>query len=324
MNTINWVNNLKVIGIIAVVLGHIASPLGTFIYSWHMPLFFIISGFFINIESDCKTFLFKNFKRLLIPYFIFCFIGIFVEEFKRELLNRDPLDIINTIKNMFLFMDSGALSGHYGQVLWFLPTLFFSKIMFFLLMKFIRNTFLILLLCFVLFVLSFHLELFFSLDESMNVVIFILIGFYIYRIPDKFIFFISFLSMVFVFTILYFGNIPILDIANKNYGEPIVNLLWATCLIIMIISLLKKIKIEKVQLYLDTIGLYAMTIYLIHPYTNNIAHLIVRQFINKFNFDEGIMSLWYLKLFISGGLLMTLIIFFEKIKERYFKNVFKT
>ena len=324
MNTINWVNNLKVIGIIAVVLGHIASPFGAFIYSWHMPLFFIISGFFINVELDCKTFIFKNFNRLIVPYFIFCFIGILIEELKRELLNRDPLDIIYTIKNMLLFMDSGALSGHYGQVLWFLPTLFFSKIIFFLLIKFIKNAIFILLLCFTLFVLSFHLELFFSLDESINVIIFILIGFYIYKISDKLIFLISFFSIVFLFIILYFGNIPILDIANKNYSEPIINLIWATCLILVLISLSKILQIKKLQAYFDIIGLHTMLIYLIHPYTNNIAHVIVRQFINKFNFDGGLMSLWYLKFLISGGLLMSLVIFFEKLKKRYLSNVSKT
>lgn len=43
-----WVDKLKAIGIISVVLGHIKSPFGFFIFSWHMPLFFFVSGFFIN------------------------------------------------------------------------------------------------------------------------------------------------------------------------------------------------------------------------------------------------------------------------------------
>ena len=34
-----WVDFLKMIGILAVILGHIANPFGKFIYSWHMPLF---------------------------------------------------------------------------------------------------------------------------------------------------------------------------------------------------------------------------------------------------------------------------------------------
>ncbi len=46
---LNWVDNLKAIGIFAVILGHISSPFSAFIYSWHMPLFFILAGFFINL-----------------------------------------------------------------------------------------------------------------------------------------------------------------------------------------------------------------------------------------------------------------------------------
>lgn len=36
---------LKAVSIIAVVLGHIASPFGQFIFAWHMPAFFFVSKF---------------------------------------------------------------------------------------------------------------------------------------------------------------------------------------------------------------------------------------------------------------------------------------
>ena len=67
---INWIDNLKAIGILAVILGHITSPFGTFIFSWHMPLFFILAGFFIKYEMSIKEFIIKEFKRLMMPYFV--------------------------------------------------------------------------------------------------------------------------------------------------------------------------------------------------------------------------------------------------------------
>ena len=57
---INWVNNIKVFGILAVILGHINSPFGGFIFSWHMPLFFIIAGFFIKFDMGWKVFIIKD------------------------------------------------------------------------------------------------------------------------------------------------------------------------------------------------------------------------------------------------------------------------
>lgn len=43
---IDWIDTAKGIGIIAVIIGHFHVPDLTMrlIYSWHMPLFFIISG----------------------------------------------------------------------------------------------------------------------------------------------------------------------------------------------------------------------------------------------------------------------------------------
>jgi fucose 4-O-acetylase-like acetyltransferase len=54
--SIQWVDALKTLGILAVILGHIASPMGQFIFSWHMPLFFVISGFFIKFNLPFNEF----------------------------------------------------------------------------------------------------------------------------------------------------------------------------------------------------------------------------------------------------------------------------
>ena len=71
----------KGIGIILVVIGHYI-PAGApkwyvhfidFIYYFHMPLFFIIAGYFYDRSTrrtDYLPFVWSKFQRLMIPYFI--------------------------------------------------------------------------------------------------------------------------------------------------------------------------------------------------------------------------------------------------------------
>ena len=86
---INWIETARGIGILLVVFGHaiadiipndpVLHNIFVFIYSFHMPLFFFISGY-VGIGglnnyhfSEKLNYWIKRFKRLMIPY---CFIGI--------------------------------------------------------------------------------------------------------------------------------------------------------------------------------------------------------------------------------------------------------
>ncbi len=73
----NWIDTARGYGIVLVIIGHImkedtAWQSGTlgFIYSFHMPLFFIISGYLLNVmKYSFKDFGKKRVKTLLYPYF---------------------------------------------------------------------------------------------------------------------------------------------------------------------------------------------------------------------------------------------------------------
>lgn len=62
----------KAIAIIAMVIGHAdcPGPIGAFIYEWHMPLFFICSGYFFSLRylNDEATFVKKRIKGLYLPF----------------------------------------------------------------------------------------------------------------------------------------------------------------------------------------------------------------------------------------------------------------
>ena len=65
-------NIAKGIGIVLMVAGHTGFPWNDFIGLFHMPLFFIISGYFFNAAyvDDKKKFIAKRMKRLYMPFVV--------------------------------------------------------------------------------------------------------------------------------------------------------------------------------------------------------------------------------------------------------------
>lgn len=74
MKRIEYIDILKGIGIILVVLGHVTQnkPLFQFIYAFHMPLFFFVAGLFLRNKFG---FIKSHARSLMIPYFSFGFIS---------------------------------------------------------------------------------------------------------------------------------------------------------------------------------------------------------------------------------------------------------
>ena len=291
------------IGILAVILGHISSPLGNFIYSWHMPLFFFLAGFFIKCELSTKEFIIKDFKRLMFPYFIFTAIALILETIKRMVLDRERLDYLYELQGIFIWMDYPSLMNTYAFVLWFLPSLFFSRLIIYTLNKYILSDLIKSFVVLFLFFLSFYFNIFFGIDNAFNAIIFVFLGFIFYRFyqNDKRLYI---MPVVLLVIAIYFG-IPNLDIAIKSYENILVNILYAVSIIYLLVLLVKKIKFRN-----DLLSAWSantMILFIIHPYTNNISHIIV----DKFYFGG-----WYLKFFISLILLQV----FLQIKGKFFKE----
>ena len=111
----------KGVGIFCVVLGHFAvfaSPLYHYIYLFHMPLFFFLSGMFFKKEDKLKPFLLKKTKRLLLPYlfyWVFCHIIMCLN----HIIIHGDLDLGH--------VDFNILNG---GVLWFLISLWSVHLIF--------------------------------------------------------------------------------------------------------------------------------------------------------------------------------------------------
>ena len=91
----------KTLGIALVVLGHVQGygestgllHLRNFIYQFHVPLFFFLSGFFFNETESWKTFSIKKIKRLYVPCFVwnmvFLAISVLAHRFNGEVISFD-------------------------------------------------------------------------------------------------------------------------------------------------------------------------------------------------------------------------------------------
>lgn len=73
-NRLSYMDIAKGFGILCVIAGHMGNEtINRFVFSFHMPLFFIISGYFLSQKNTAKEVLGKRCKQLLPPYIFTCF-----------------------------------------------------------------------------------------------------------------------------------------------------------------------------------------------------------------------------------------------------------
>ena len=69
-NRLAFVDVARGISIICIILGHLGrNDINRIVFTFHIPIFFLITGYFIDTESSKKRFLLKKITSLLIPYF---------------------------------------------------------------------------------------------------------------------------------------------------------------------------------------------------------------------------------------------------------------
>ena len=137
----NWIDIAKALGIIFVLIAH-AIPkenlLWISINQFHMPLFYLISGYLYRCKGSFKTFLYKKINALYVPYIICSLLMYFLF----VLMKQESYGILSVIKIVIMYQ-SGPLLG----ATWFIPVLFYSIIGFDLLNRIIKNNTLIRTIC---------------------------------------------------------------------------------------------------------------------------------------------------------------------------------
>ena len=63
------------IAMIAIVLGHLGSALiNRVVYTFHLPMFYFISGYFFDERATLHAFVGKKARQLLVPYYVTCLV----------------------------------------------------------------------------------------------------------------------------------------------------------------------------------------------------------------------------------------------------------
>ncbi len=219
---INWVDVARGIGVLLVIYGHglAATPLRFIIYSFHMPLFFFLSGLVFHKRKNEKylTVLKKDFKRILIPYFIFAAISFTLW------LSNIPFDRIRwdlVLKQIIgIFYGSGN-NGYLAIniVLWFLPCLFIVKQIFWFISRLeikliIPILFLFSALGYSFYIFAPNIKLPFGFESALTGVVFFGLGYMWNFIPDKYNQ--IFKKYTLVFILILFVSTIIFSLTNFN------------------------------------------------------------------------------------------------------------
>lgn len=237
-NRIKYIDVAKGIALFFVVLGHLVkfdSPVFNWIFSFHMPLFFVLSGMSCNLEKYNNFFEYfkRKVKTIIVPYFIFSLVGfiicLFVPSWRINLFTFD------TLKQLLYYTQPELL--HVGQV-WFLIALFFSSIFFYIIEriifkktnKFVKPIFYIvtLVIGYVIYKqinIPYFGRLPWKIDVAITGTVFMAIGYYIqkFKIFEKiFDLKCSFATFIILLLInILFGTIlnGYVNICNCDYGN---------------------------------------------------------------------------------------------------------
>lgn len=232
LQRLEWIDITKGFAIILMVFGHSSIPksISNYIWSFHMPLFFIISGFLYNASKykSPLSLIKKRYYTLIIPdifFSIFAFVGMY------------PLGLVKWEE---------LYKGWEGYALWFIPVLFTTEILFnyllFIQSKFSNSKYyllesIILILSIVGFILSkLDSHYIFKLEVTFFAIFFYSIGFIFKRFLQN-IFYtkkIIFLSLLLQIIVAQF--IPTIDMASNQFGYFIPNIIiaiWGTINVIL-------------------------------------------------------------------------------------------
>jgi len=183
----HWIDIARGIGIIFIIYGHllVKESSSFLLYSFHIPLFFFLSGAVYNPRKYANffTFLKKSAKTLLLPYFVVSFI--FFVLWLTGLKSHELFSHQSIKQFLSIFYANSDIFMVFNAVLWFLPALFVTRLLFAVVYRQFTQTrtIILALLCFSVFgyllavVFAPNLKLPFGAEVALSAVVFYGAGF---------------------------------------------------------------------------------------------------------------------------------------------------
>lgn len=169
---IDWIDQVKGFAILLVVYGHNFPVTEKYVYTFHMPLFFMISGFFFPSELNIST-IKKRVNSILIPYFLWAFFLFLFWVFVGRKMGNSADKNLSVLDNFIgiFYAQGGMKYMNWGIPMWFLPTIFLCFMLYFLIKKYIRSQQLLIVSVLLITIIGFTYSRFFeiNLPWSINV-----------------------------------------------------------------------------------------------------------------------------------------------------------
>lgn len=132
---IHWIDIARGIAILCVFFGHTVStpaPIGVFIYFFHMPLFFVLSGYCFSAERKYKDFLIVKLKTVVLPIFTIGLTGSILVSLLLRFVKHETVDWKWVLLNPIIQLGEHSL-------LWYLAALFVALNVFYGLVKLLKD-----------------------------------------------------------------------------------------------------------------------------------------------------------------------------------------
>lgn len=144
---LDWIDMARGIAVFIVIIGHlyINKKLVNVIYSFHMPLFFIISGLTFNKEKVANMPIFeyakKTFKRLVVPYFWLQFLSFPLWYYVYPVMKYSSSSKCCDFGRNFIgiFISHTDYYKNPSRATWFFLTMFLSLIGYRIVLKIAKN-----------------------------------------------------------------------------------------------------------------------------------------------------------------------------------------
>lgn len=126
-----WIDQLRGLAFYTVILGHmsIGKSFKTWLYSFHMPLFFMISGLNLNVErvynTSFKDFTLRLAKKMLVPYVWLQMLS-FVLRFLVSVVNHKPVPVRDYL--IGILVGNNNIIGAPSNPLYYVLLLFLAQV----------------------------------------------------------------------------------------------------------------------------------------------------------------------------------------------------
>ena len=297
-NYFNWVLISKGIGILLVVIGHFYpdnSPqywdgVIAFIYSFHMPLFFVLSGFlYVHLKTPYSVLISSKIKRLVYPFISIATLFFVIKYFSGIFFHLEhPVNL----ESLYALLTNPIAS--YMPLLWFVYTLFLMFLIYPLLRMLIANNFVIIGIFIILNLVFGHDYIVFG--KALSYIPYFIIGVTLREnnaLRSKVISGRALpicLSLLF-FLFCYFTSGKMNLGAELSYLLSILIGLAGSVFIMNISCAIDSFDKSRVKSLLELIGIYSMTIYLFHPLFESAVRIVFLQVL-KVNVSFGLIAIF--------------------------------